>query len=129
MRARWRATAERMLVYENLASSLARLRGFHLGRVLPHEDHHHANEREGLLAKSETSRPVAHAEAGSWRRGSIQAAEATLWGAFSAVAPRGVVNGDRAFQQAEVPSRRSRRRTATRRRNETPGRRLSLRAP
>ena len=83
VRARWRATAERMLVYENLASSLARLRGFHLRRVLPHEDHHHANEREGLLAKSETSRPVAHAEAGSWRRGSIQAAEAALWGAFS----------------------------------------------
>ena len=46
-----------MLVYENLASSLARLRGFHSGRVLPHEDHHHANERESLLAKSETSRP------------------------------------------------------------------------
>ena len=68
-----------MLVYENLASSLARLRGFHLGRVLPHEDHHHANEREGLLAKSEASHPVAHAEAGSWRRGSIQAAEAALW--------------------------------------------------
>jgi|SouAtlMetagenome_1021521.scaffolds.fasta_scaffold115209_2 hypothetical protein len=44
----WRAAAERMLVCEHFASSLARLRGFHLGRVLPHEDNHHADEREGL---------------------------------------------------------------------------------
>jgi hypothetical protein len=37
-----------MLVCEHFASSLARLRGFHLGRVLPHEDNHHADERKGL---------------------------------------------------------------------------------
>ena len=61
--------ASRMLVCEKFTSSLTRLRGFHLGRVLPHEDNHHTNEREGLLAKSETSRP--------WRK--LRRARGAVW--------------------------------------------------
>ena len=94
-----------MLVYENLASSLARLRGFHSGRVLPHEDHHHANEREGLLAKSETSRPWHTLRRARGAAGASKLLRLRSGCAFSTAAPRGVVNGDRAFQQAEVPSR------------------------
>ena len=58
-----------MLVCEKFTSSFTRLRGFHLGRVLPHEDNHHTNEREGLLAKSETSRP--------WRK--LRRARGAVW--------------------------------------------------